>query len=383
MGDRSRSSASWSSVSGVRPDQESEQIMVWDPLVEERVAPNVTVGRDDKGNPQVVPRGGTEAVTYTRASYLADYLTYFPKSLSDWRGRYEAQGIARFPDLAARAAAVSYSTGPLTGTQPIEARRRAAAELDAVREEAATRMGINEAANLGTAGHSLTEPGSAGQVAPELADVVAGYNDVTAGLDRVGSEIFVVNDKLRTAGTFDSAYIDPVNFPGFVIIGDTKTGKNYHQAEFEIQLAGYQGGELYQGAPVNGVDQRLTFEEAFGLPVHTDVAYLVHVSITGAPKPRIIKLDLARGRRLAQLAADARDAREEIDHCGIGERLNHRELAIHRLQDELAELFGAFDRGPREGEEREALRLLCLRLHERFKTVWENSDTLRVRERLA
>lgn len=361
--------------------------MTFDPLMDERVAPGVTVARDDKDNPLVVPRGGVGEVSYTRASSLASYLTYFPKSLADWRGRYEAQGIARYRDLAARIAAVHYSTGPLTGTLPIEARRRAAAEIDAVRAEAAERMGISEAANLGTAGHSLTEPGSAGDPLEELQPVVDGYNEVTAGLERVGSEIFVVNDTLRAAGTFDSMYYDEVNFPGCFLVGDTKTGKNYHQAEFEIQIATYQGGELYLGAPKVSYDhvteyvehQRLTFEEAFGRPVNADVGYLVHVSVTGSPKPRIVKLDLARGRRLAQLAADVRDARQEIDGVGIGEKLDHKAQATAALALQFERLWegDAWDLSVEEAVER------ARELAKRFKHVWPQEYTDRVKARVS
>lgn len=349
--------------------------MSFDPLVEERVSPTVTVERNDKQDPLIIPRGGTEAIPYTRASSLSDFLAYYGRQLSDWRSRYEVQGIARYRDLAARVAAVHYSTGPLTGTMPIEARKRAAAEIDACREEASQRMGINEAANLGTAGHSLTEPGSPGvAIGTALVDVVEGYNEVTAAFQRVASEVFVANDALRCAGTFDSAYLTP-EYPGCIVIGDTKTGKNYHQGEFEIQLAVYQGGEVYLSD-----GGRLTFEEYFGLPVNADVAYLVHVSITGSPKPRVVKLDLARGRRLAGLAAATRDGRKELDHIGIGEKVDHRGLAtaeLLRLYGELSDGVGGVINEP------EVFRQKALALRGRFLPYWTEGMTEDVKRRLA
>lgn len=350
--------------------------MTFDPLVEERVAEGVVVPRHvPSGDPMIVPRDGDEPVRYTRASSLAGCLAYQGAALSDWRSRYEVQGIARFPDLAARVAAVYYSTGPLTGTQPISERKRAAAEIDECREMAAQRMGIDEAANLGTAGHSLTEPGNEGvAVQPLLADVVSGYHEVTAGLERVASEVFVANDTLRAAGTFDSGYLSP-EFPGFVVIGDTKTGKNYHQAEFEIQIATYQGGEVYLGP-----GQRIPFEDYFGLPVHSDVAYLVHVSITGSPKPRIVKLDLARGRRLAESAARTRDDRAELDKIGIGQKLDHAKLARGELDRLFGDLMAA--RGNYVGTEDE-FRARSSALWQRFKAVWPAEYTERVKEALA
>jgi len=351
----------------------------FDPLEDERVSPTVSVPRDEKGNPLVIPRRGTVAIPYSRASGLSDNLTYFAKSLADWRGRYEAQGIARYRDIAAKIASVFYSTGPLSGTMPISARQNAASVIDECRAEAAERMGISEAANLGTAGHSLTEPGSEGLVVEELAGVVKGYKEITAGLERVASEVFVVNDELKAAGTFDSMYRDVINFPSCFIVGDTKTGKNYHQAEFEIQLAVYQGGELYLGADGG----RLTFEEAFGLPVNADVAYLVHVSVTGAPKPRIVKLDLARGRRLAQLAADVRDGRKEIDATGIGDKLDHKGLASLVLEQQFEALFNMTNEENPEYISAEQFRERSTALWYRFEHVWPAEYTARVKARLS
>lgn len=357
--------------------------MVWDPLLDERVAPGVTIRRDEKDNPLIVPRGETVPIAYTRASSLSKYLAEDSWSLSMWRARYGAQGIARHRDLAARVAAVRYSTGPLTGTMPLSERKRAAEEIDAAWKEAQERMGINEAANMGTAGHSLTEPANQGQVCDELVDVVKGYKEVTAGFERVASEVFVANDKLKVAGTFDSLYLSP-EFPGFCIIGDTKTGKNFKQAEFEIQLAGYEGGEVYQGDPVwnedNGqlVDQRLTFEEFAGLPVLSHAAYLVHVSVTGAPKPRVVKLDLERGRRLAAVCALVRDTRAELDRIGIGEKVDHIGLAKQVLEEKFDDLL---NRGLYL--EREDLRAEGLALHGRFEHLWQQSHTDAMKEALA
>ena len=332
------------------------------------MAPNVVITRSANQNPLIVPRGEDVPIEYSRASSLADMLTTDSYQMSRWRERYKIQGVARYPDLAARAAAVFYSTGPISGDMPIERRRAAAAELDAVGDEAAERMGINEAANLGTAVHALTEPENHDGVAvnPLVAAAAAGYDEVTMGLERIASEVFVANDALRAAGTFDSAYTSP-EYPGFALIGDTKSGKNYHQAEFEMQLAVYAGGEVYLGDPQTGVDQRLTFEEYLGLPIHPTVGLLVHSSITGKPKARVIKLDLARGTRLAYVAAATRDARREIDRVGIGEKMEHKAVARMALDAGLAKVI---DRA--EGEA----------LYHRFKPIWTAKDTATMKEKL-
>lgn len=343
------------------------------------MAPNVVVTRSERGNPLIVPRGETVPVEYTRASGLADMLTVEGRQLSQWRARYAIQGVARWADLRARAASVYYSTGPVSGTQPIAARKAAAAELDAVFEEATERMGINEAAGLGTAVHALTEPENHDGIAadPLVEAAVAGYDEVTMGLERIASEVFVVNDLLRAAGTFDSAYTSP-EYPGYALIGDTKSGKNYHQAEFEMQLAVYRGGEVYLGDPVMEyvagddrarlgglVDQRLTFEEYLGLPIHPTVGLLVHTSITGSPKPRVVKLDLERGMRLAMVAAMTRDARREIDKVGIGEKMDHKAVARLALDAALTDVTSR-DAGAA--------------LWRRFKSIWTDADSAKVTE---
>ncbi len=361
--------------------------MTFDPLVEERVAPGVTIGRDASDNPLIVPRGGTVEEVYTRASSLSKFLAEDSWNLSKWRERYLTGGLARSPDLCLRAAAVHYSTGPISGTQPISARKAAAAELDAVANDAKERAGISEAANVGTAGHSLTEPGSQGLALDSIVDTVAAYNELTAGLERVASEVFVANDELATAGTFDSLYWNAL-LPDRFIVGDTKTGKNFHQAEFEIQVASYAGGEVYLGRPVwDGLDestvehQRLTFEEFAGLPVDQDIGYIVHVSVHGSPKPRIVELDLRRGRALAKLCAEIRNGRIWMDSIGIGNKLDHRALAKHVLQDRLATLFDWFDTSPRDHGDKAVLRASALELYKQFKHVWESSTTSDVARR--
>lgn len=330
--------------------------MTFDPLADERVAPNVFVPRGDNGNPLIVPRGETEPEEYTRASGLADYLTRNVHHLKRWEMRYLAQGLGRNPDLAAWAATQHYSTGVFTGTQPISERQRAAKQLDEIIDMALERVGIHESANAGSVVHAATEPGAPEvPLPPILANAVREYHKLTAGLERVASEVFVVCDELRAGGTFDSGYMDP-DLPGCVIIGDTKTGKNYHQAEFEIQLAIYSRGEIYLGPPKvleegyiswaaediieDKVEhQRLTHEEYFGVPANQDIGYLVHVPLQGKPKPRIVELDLQRGWRLAQSAARTRDDQKLLDTIGIGKKVNHNAKAIKVMQAAWEELI--------------------------------------------
>lgn len=366
--------------------------MSFDPLVEERMAGGVVLPRHPSGDPMIVPRGETEAIRYTRASSMSEFLVKDIFALKQWEECYLAQAMARNPDLAAEAAVQHYSTGPLTGTQPISARQAAKAALLDIIARALERERIHEAANAGTAVHKATEPGSPDDPLSEpMATAVKEYHVLTAGMERVASEVFVANDAVRAAGTFDSAYITP-EFPGFIIVGDTKTGKGYHQAEFEIQLATYAYGEVYLGGPTAPGDwvvageipeevwehQRIPFADYFGLPVSLDVGYLVHVPLLGKPKPRIVKLDLRRGWRLAQQAAATRDARNELDAIGIGPKVNHNALAIGELQRLWRQIMQDDDTAMHEPGE---LTLRARELYQRFAHLWPQQYTDEVKRR--
>jgi hypothetical protein len=350
----------------------------FDPLLDERLEGGVVLSRNPKNdNPLIVPRGGTEEVEYTRASGLASFLVKNVHHLKQWEMRYLAQALGRNPDLAAWAATQFYSTGPFTGTQPISARQAAAKQLDEIIAMALERQGIHEAANTGSVVHAATEPGAPVVPLPDLiAKSVANYHRICAGLERVASEVFVVCDEARAAGTFDSGYLSP-EFPGQVIVGDTKNGKQVHIGEFEIQMAIYARGEIY--LPGEG---RLTHEEFFGLPMNLDTGYLVHVPLLDSPKPRIIKLDLQRGWRRALLCAQIRDESVAMDKTPMPPKYDHSSWNIHVLQEALDELIASHD--DEEGIGDHEFRQKALELRERFLGAgWEESDTLRVKGRLS
>jgi hypothetical protein len=353
--------------------------MVWDPLAEERFASGEVLPRAANGNPLIVPRDCALPEEYTRASAMADFLAHDIIGLKKWEIRYLVPWLARSPDLIEWAATLYYSTGPLTGTLPMEERKRIGQQIDQIASMVLERAAIHEAANVGSAIHEVTVPGHPGAPQhPKLAAATKAYHQITSAFTRVASEVFVVNDELKVGGTFDSGYLSP-EYPGCVLIGDTKTGKSVHQAEFEIQLACYSRGEVYLGSPVGELDQRLTFEEFFGLPVNQKVAYLVHVPVEGAPKPRVVKMDLVRGWDLAQAAAEVRDARKRIDKTGLGEKVDVVGLAHQEKQRLLEELCQWHDVSGANEEFREK----ALALHARFEHVWDETDTLLVKGRLS
>ena len=351
------------------------------------------LARANNGNPLIVPRGQTETEEYTRASALADFLARDVIGLKKWEMRYLAQWLARSPDLVAWAATIHYSTGPFSGTLPLEERRRAGQQLDEIIAMALERGAIHEAANAGSAVHEVTIPGAPDvPLDPKVAAAAQEYRKLTAGLERVASEVFVVCDELKVGGTFDSGYISP-EYPGCIIVGDTKSGKSVHQAEFEIQMAAYAHGEVYLGPPEyqagmiipedEWADQRLTLEEFFGLPVNQEVGYLVHVPIEGVPRPRIIKMDLVRGWDLAQQAAETRDARVRMDRTGLGEKVDHLGLSHQVKQEALADLLARTDAADPDYISADVFRERAQALYRRFAHVWDETDTLLVKGRLS
>ena len=373
--------------------------MTFDPLVEERVADGVVVPRDPvSGNPFIVPRGEEASVKYDRASSLADYLAKDIFGIKKWEMRHLAIGLGRRPDLAALAGVETYNTGLNRVHRPTtaEENRDSGKRVDLLIERALDHVGLHEKADAGTVVHTATEPGwveGEGVVPDEWKWMLEAYHELTAGLVTVATEVFVANDATKTAGTFDHAYmvedqelarqLSEVlghDLTG-TMIGDKKTGKNVHVGDFEVQLGGtYANGDVYLGPPIDGEHQRLTLEEYFGGPVNRKTGLIVHVSTTGAPKPRILPIDLERGFRLGKMAVAVRDARNELDKIGMPKKLDHGKLATAVLDRSLDRLFS--ENGPATMTA-DQLRAAGMALHTRFKAVWKQTHTDQMKEALS
>jgi len=363
--------------------------MTFDPLVEERVADGVVVTRSDSGNPKIVPRGETVAVEYDRASSVADYLAKDIFGIKKWEMRHLARGLGQRPDLAALCGVEEYNTGLGLVTRILtpDENKASGKRLDIQIERALDHVGLHEKADAGTVAHAATEPGFTGVVHPIVQAAVDAIHELTSALEVIATEVFVANDATRSAGTFDHGYYIadqrlaaelseyfteqlgfPVDLTG-ALIGDKKTGKNVHIGEFEIQLGGtYANGEVYLGDPIDGVDQRLTLEEYFGGPVNRTTGLLIHASTTGAPKPRVLPIDLARGHRLALVAVQVRDARNELDKIGIPKKLPMDYLAEQVLAAGLAEITNQEE---------------ATVLWRRYRHVWKDKHTAAVKAVLA
>jgi hypothetical protein len=168
--------------------------------------------------------------------------------LATWKLRHVMLSIARRPDLLDLLRGMTYQDGKAIGKIAEEALIRA-------KDDDTDSTHKLLAAHKGTAFHQFTEPGR-----PEpdpifgysLADYVVAKEQfeealVTARLEVVSSEQFVVNDRLASAGTYDHLVRDLDT--GTVHLIDKKTG-GMHWLSHAVQLEGYATAEHYD--PVTG-----------------------------------------------------------------------------------------------------------------------------------
>jgi hypothetical protein len=237
---------------------------------------------------------------YQRASTFAGTLDDGP-GLAIWMKRHVALAVATQPDLAAIISGMSYADGR---------------KLDERIEEALTRNASREpslqAANWGTAVHRFTEPDSPPDVPAELIPDVQSFHRAldTEGLEIVDTEVFVVNDRWRAAGTFDHRVRDLRT--GRIHVLDKKTGKDEHPLSWAIQLVTYALGKRYNEDSGDRVD----FEQA----TDTRSAFIAHIPLgTGACE--IIRYDMTMARPTADLAVQVRIARTEQRDLRIPSRI--------------------------------------------------------------
>lgn len=274
--------------------------------------------RDRWGRPLVIPAVGGERVPYTRASSFGGYLTD-DSSLSAWRLTLTARGLARRDDLVAMIAALPACHDERAGKKMLTAAQKredkaTKAKLKEYVEAAQEAAGRHWKANLGTAMHGLTEPGMEDAPVPSLlAPDVESFRAFAARSDveLLATEVFVVNDDLQAAGTFDHLARLPYLCPqcrASVFVIDKKGGEVDGKAlGFSVQLTVYAGGLVYdldteQRAPLESLTGGEAVCRCFG--------FIAHVPL-GAGRTDLYRVDLSFGRRAARLAAMVRTARKE------------------------------------------------------------------------
>jgi hypothetical protein len=257
-----------------------------------------------------------------------------------------AVALGRRRDLADMCALEPYTTGFDEPDKPIKT--ASGKRLDGFIERALDSVRITERADRGTVVHAVTEEDYAGFVPISVITELASFNEWLAINDvrRCGSEVFVVNDALRVAGTFDHLFY--INGFG-LIIGDTKNGRNQNNLGFGCQFANYAHSLVYD--PETG--ERITLQEYvirnYGFdpgPVNQEFALLLSVKADqngGVGEVKVSEVDIEWGYKNCELAAQVRDARYETAGKVLqSKRLKHvkgkraRQLATQAILDRLA-----------------------------------------------
>ena len=249
-------------------------------------SPAADIARDRYGRPLITPPDGGKPVAYTRVSTLAKSLDD-GSALANWKCRMTAIGMSKRPDLVSKALAVSDDKK----------------EMGKVVSSAMEAAESDKAANIGTALHRFCELIDANELpantpTEHLADLHA-YEQATAGLTMLASELFVVIDELQAAGSFDRL----VRLPdGRVVVADIKTGQTEPSYPHGVtqQVACYAHGHLY--SPESGRTARLA-----DLGVSQEVGLMIWLP-AGQGKCELFELDLTLGWTLANIAVAVRNA---------------------------------------------------------------------------
>ena len=166
-------------------------------------------------------------------------------------------------------------------------------------------------ANWGTAIHRFTEPDSPPDVPHEIVKDVKSFSAALArmkctcgstGFEVVSTEQFVVNDKLRAAGTFDH-FVKCIGCDVIRVL-DKKTGSSLHEVAMAIQLVVYADGVTYN----EDTGARGTWPR----PIDRTIGYIAH-TIFESGTTNVYEFDLVEGRVLADLAYMVRNARMQPD----------------------------------------------------------------------
>ncbi len=275
--------------------------------------------RDRWGRPLLIPPEGPdnrERIPYTRASTMGNYVQDH-SGLHTWEKRLLARGLGCREDLAAMCAALPEPNAAKCDKkeltrQQIAEDKATNAKLDGYIEQALEHAGRSFKANHGTAIHGFTDPGADLTRVPERMrpDVDSWAAAVRLhGLEILATEVFVVNEVLGVAGTFDHL----VRHPELgVVVLDKKTGQVDDKAlGFSVQLACYAYAEVYD----SHTDTRAPLESLTdGESVNQNEGLIAHIPL-GAGRTDLYRVDLIFGHRAARLAAMVRTARSQAKNA--------------------------------------------------------------------
>lgn len=210
--------------------------------------------RDQWGRPKIMLPDGSRETGYRRASSYGAPLED-ESNLTKWKQRQVARGIARRSDLAL---AVTRAEVGLDRT-PGEA-KKAKTDLNDLCDQAMDVVESGAKASIGTSLHDVFEAVDLGQDPGHLPELwrpdLAAYRKLMTGFRVLSSELFVVQDDHRVAGTLDRAVelLIPMTAPdgtvlepGTVVIGDVKTAQkmDFAGCKFGVQCFVYATGTPY------------------------------------------------------------------------------------------------------------------------------------------
>lgn len=244
------------------------------------------IPRDRWGRPLIEPPDGGKPVAYTRVSTLAKSLDK-QEALTKWKQRMTAIGMSQRPDLLALVQAT---------------REDDRKTLDDACEQALAAARSQAAANTGTALHAFCERIDEGVPVDEIvasdtikADLHA-YAHGTRWMKMLASELFIVQDDIKCAGTFDRL----VQIDGRVYVADIKTGQ--HEPNYPHGVA-VQTAIYARGTGYHPTKKRTASLASIG--VDLDRAILIHLP-AGQATCELYWLDTAAGWEMAQTATRVR-----------------------------------------------------------------------------
>lgn len=256
------------------------------------------IKRDRWGRPLIIPLGedgkpdlDAKPVAFTRPSTMAKTLDDM-SNLMAWKQRVTTLGLARRPDLMMRVQGIiAKHDDPLNDYT-------AKGKLKDVVKEADEAGGGSTASSTGTGYHELTEALDLGRPLPTaLPDEVQGrlneYAEARMPFKVLDKEVFVVNDELGAAGSFDTLLECPDDL---VRIDDLKTGKDDPRYALKvcIQESIYANAKRYN--PETG--ERTPIHENLDL----ELGILTHMPAKGEGTT-LYWLDLHLGYTAARAAA--------------------------------------------------------------------------------
>lgn len=253
------------------------------------------VPRDRWDRALLVPPEGGERVPYTSMSTLAKQLNN-EFALHRWQLRQTAKGVGMSRELSALAGSSRYDTQ--IGEEDRDRNREEGLILDDIVQRAQFLAGAHQKRDWGSGFHRYAEQDD--PLGEPPLDMVDDLEVFRATLKRLGikilaTEVFVVNELLHAAGSFDYLFFVP--WRDQLVIGDSKTGKLKLDQD-EIQLFGYAGSVIYD----RDTNERVTFEQEYGIGVDQELGYTVHTPPTGG-ETKLYPVDLVEGKKSAELAA--------------------------------------------------------------------------------